>query len=700
MTKAQSTDESTEVRQRLVESETAEDEGYRAKAAYRTAIEHSLQGVAIIQNAGVVFANQAVVEMSGYTREELLAFSPDDLRAIVHPEDQERVSARMQDFLAGKAKSLRQEFRFMRRDGVVRWVEILASRITHHRQPAVQVACMDITVNRWVKKEIDRLTKFRSENPNPVLRVSEDGIILYANQASSPVLDVWDCRTGQLLPDDWREFVLRVAGSGVDKETELKCGARTFSLTFAPVAGAGYVNVYGLDITERKRAEEKLAFEAFHDALTGLPNRALFMDRLKHAFERTKRYEDKLFAVLFLDLDRFKVINDSLGHTIGDQLLVEVARRLEEALRAADTLARLGGDEFVILLEEIQDIADATRVANRIQEKLSSPFNLEGYRAFTSASIGIVLGATDYDQADDILRDADIAMYRAKASDKASHEVFDSAMRERAVVRLELEAELRQAIERQEFQVCYQPIVSLETCALTGFEALLRWQHPRRGVVSPGDFISVAEETGLIIPIDRWVLREACSQIQEWQTNYPTDSPLTVSVNFSGKQFAQPDLIVHIEQVLQETGLDAHSLRLEITESVIIENVQSSAVMLSQLNAMGVQVQMDDFGTGYSSLSYLSQFPIDTIKIDRSFISGMDTAGSELGIIRTIVRLAHDLGMDAIAEGVETVDQLSQLRGLQCESGQGWYFSKAVDKNAAAALIAEMLTDEQTAGER
>ncbi|MFQ5857718.1 MAG: EAL domain-containing protein [Anaerolineae bacterium] len=441
------------------------------------------------------------------------------------------------------------------------------------------------------------------------------------------------------------------------------------------------------DITERKRAEEQLLHDAFHDGLTGLPNRALFMDRLGRAVERARRRADYLFAVLFLDLDRFKVVNDSLGHTVGDELLIAIAHRLRVCLRAADTVARLGGDEFAILLEDINDVSDATHVADLIGEAVMLPFNADGHEVFASASIGIVLSETGYDRPEGVLRDADIAMYRAKELGRARHEVFDTAMRAGAVARLEVETDLRWSVERQEFEIHYQPIVSLADGRIAGFEALLRWQHPERGLVSPGEFISVAEETGLIVPIDRWVLREACRQVRAWQTQFRTDPPLSISVNLSSKQFAQPDLVEQVEQILQETGLDARSLRLEITESVIMGNIESAAAMLSQLRALGVQVQMDDFGTGYSSLSYLHQFPIDAIKIDRSFISRMDVDGDNSEIVQTIVALAHDLGMDVIAEGVETGEQLAHLRALACEYGQGYYFAKPLDSEAAVALV-------------
>jgi len=441
------------------------------------------------------------------------------------------------------------------------------------------------------------------------------------------------------------------------------------------------------DITERKRAEEQLLQNAFHDALTGLPNRALFMDRLGQAVEQVKRHEDYLFAVLFLDLDRFKVINDSLGHLLGDQLLIGLATRLKACLRPTDTVARLGGDEFTILLEDIQDVSDAIRVANRVQEELALPFELDGQEVFTSASIGITLSMTGYDQPEDVLRDADLAMYRAKNQGSACYEIFNPDMHARVVALLQLETDLRLAIERQEFRLLYQPIVSLEAGRIIGFEALVRWQHPERGLILPAEFIPAAEETGLIVRICQWVIREACDQLRQWQLQLPTTPLLTISLNLSGKQFTQLNLIDQIHQILQETGLAASALRLELTEGAIMDGAESAATTLLQLRDLGVQLSIDDFGIGYSSLGRLSRFPINGLKIDRSFVSqmGIDVASSE--IVETIVTLAHRLSVDVTAEGVETAEQLAQLRALKCDYGQGYFFSQPLDSEVAEALI-------------
>jgi len=439
------------------------------------------------------------------------------------------------------------------------------------------------------------------------------------------------------------------------------------------------------DITEGKVA----------DALTGLPNRILFLDRLSRAVQRAERHADYVFALLFLDLDRFKIVNDSLGHAIGDQLLIGVAQRLEGCLRTTDTVvrlaeastvARLGGDEFTILLDDVKCEANAMAVAERIHRELIQPFQVCGHEIFTNASVGIRMGAADCPGIDDLLRDADTAMYFAKSHGRGRCAVFDISMREKAVARLRLETELRHALEQGQFHLHYQPIVALDGDRIVGFEALLRWQHPERGMVSPAEIIPVAEETGLIVPLGWWVLREACRQMATWQQRYRREPPLTIAVNFSSKQLVQPRLVEQVEEILQETGLDVRALKLEITESAIIDNAETAAVLLSRLRSLGVRVAVDDFGTGYSSLSYLHRFPIDTLKIDRSFVNEM-AGGQKNEIVHTIVALAHRLELDVVAEGIETAEQRAELRNLECEFGQGYYFSHPVDVAAAEAAL-------------
>ncbi len=443
------------------------------------------------------------------------------------------------------------------------------------------------------------------------------------------------------------------------------------------------------DVTEHKQAETQLLHNAFHDALTGLPNRALFMDRLKHSLAEVKEGEGYAFGVLFLDLDRFKVVNDSLGHQIGDQLLVATARRLESCLRPGDLVARLGGDEFAVILDHVRHVSDATQAAERIRERLTSPFNLSGHEVFISASIGIALNQTASEEPSEILRNADTAMYRAKDQGRGCFELFDRGMQARNAALSQLETGLRGALARDEFRVHYQPIISLETWRISGFEALLRWEHPQHGYISPLKFIPVAEESGLIIQIGQWVLREACQQLRVWQEQFPSDPPLSISVNLSGKQFSQLDLIDCISQILKETGLDAGSLKIEITESAIIENIDAAAMMLKRIKALGIRLSLDDFGTGYSSLSYLHRFPIDTLKIDRSFVSRINLP-KNAEIVKTILTLAGNLGMDVVAEGVETREQVLQLTGLNCEYVQGYLLSKPIDGRAMGGLISEI----------
>lgn len=440
------------------------------------------------------------------------------------------------------------------------------------------------------------------------------------------------------------------------------------------------------DITQRKQIEEQLRQNAFHDALTGLPNRVLFMDRLGLALEHTKRHEDYLFAVLFLDLDRFKVINDSLGHFMGDRLLVAIAHKLQACLRPTDTVARLGGDEFTILIEDIQAASDAIRIAERVQEELALPFTLNEQEVFTSASIGIALSTTGYENAEDLLRDADIAMYQAKSQGSDRYRIFNPEMHARAVALLQLEIDLRNALERQEFRLHYQPIISLVTGRIVGFEALIRWQHPRNGLQNPAQFLRAAEEAGLISRIGHWVLCTACSQMRQWQLQLPETS-LTMSVNLSGQQFNQPDLIERIDRVLQDTGLNASHLRLEITEGAIMEGAKAATKILQQLRDLGVQLSIDDFGTGYSSLGRLYHFPFNGLKIDRSFVAQMGNVVENTHIVETILTLARKLELDVTAEGVETDRQLAQLRSLQCEYGQGNFFSVPLDSKAAEALL-------------
>jgi diguanylate cyclase (GGDEF)-like protein/PAS domain S-box-containing protein len=443
------------------------------------------------------------------------------------------------------------------------------------------------------------------------------------------------------------------------------------------------------DIIKRQQAQEQLLHNSLHDGLTGLPNQRLFIERVQQAIECNKQQNNYLFAVLFLDLDRFKVVNDSLGHLLGNQLLIAISHRLKSVLRGRDIVARFGGDEFTILIEEIEDINIAIQVAERIKKVLALPFQLNEHLVFTNASIGIALSKPDYEQAAQILRDADVAMYRAKSLGKARYEVFDQKMDEGASLLLELETALRNALLKQEeFRLEYQPIISLTTGKIIGFEALIRWYHPERGLISPQDFIPLAEETGMIVNIGQWVLSEACQQMHRWHQQFPSPLPLTISVNFSGKQITQPDVFKQIKHILQETGLEPCRLKLEITETLLMDNFELATTVLSQLTELNIEMHIDDFGTGYSSLSYLHRLPIQTLKIDRSFVTNIGSRGENLEIVRAIVTLAHNLNMSVTAEGIETVEQLAQLKALQCDYGQGYFFLPPMGSAEVEMLLA------------
>ncbi|MEH2279909.1 MAG: EAL domain-containing protein [Nostoc sp.] len=441
------------------------------------------------------------------------------------------------------------------------------------------------------------------------------------------------------------------------------------------------------EIHSRQKLQSQLLDIALHDSLTGLPNRVLFIRRLENALNRAKQESSYQFAVLFLDCDRFKVVNDSLGHPVGDELLIAIARRLQACLIPIDTLARLGGDEFGILLENITDINIAIQVAESFLQQLSLAFKLSRYEVFMNASIGISWGNKDYDRPEYLLRDADTAMYRAKAQGRAKYHVFNPAMHQEALQLLELENDLRRAVERQEFLVYYQPIVSLTTGRISGFEALVRWQHPIRGLVSPIEFIPVAEETGLINAINTWVLQSACHQLSIWQHHPITPEPLTMSVNLSARLFLQPNLVEQIDRIIYENKINPAYLELEITESVIMENTEAIKIILQQLKQRKIKLIMDDFGTGYSSLSYLHSFPLNALKIDKSFVKRMQENNENMGLVPAMIGIANSMGMSAIAEGVETQEQLAQLRSLNCDFAQGYLFSQPIEQQLVFKLL-------------
>jgi diguanylate cyclase (GGDEF)-like protein/PAS domain S-box-containing protein len=443
----------------------------------------------------------------------------------------------------------------------------------------------------------------------------------------------------------------------------------------------------GSDVTERRHAESQLLHNAFHDALTGLPNRALFFDRVAHALSHLKRPGKQTFAVLLLDIDDFKNVNDSLGHHAGDQLLIGIGERLGKSVRASDTVSRFGGDEFTILLEAVTGPADIAHAVSRIHQEISLPFLIDGHEIFVTASIGVTFASTEYEKPEQIVRDADTAMYRAKAQGRGRAEIFDAEMRAEAVARLQLETDLRRGIDRKELWLMYQPIVNLDSGTVVGFEALVRWRHPTRGLVPPLSFIPLAEETGLIVPIGEFVLREACKQAARWR-EHPGGAKMHVSVNISSRQLSTGDLVSTVRHALKDAKLDPKALHLELTESVIIQNAESTYGVIEQVRALGCSIAVDDFGTGYSSLSYLHRFSVDQLKIDSSFVQSAGDQRKSAEIIRSIVNLGRTLDIEVVAEGIETLQQADHLRELHCALGQGYLFSRPVDPDAAMAIVA------------
>jgi diguanylate cyclase (GGDEF)-like protein/PAS domain S-box-containing protein len=638
----------------------------------------------------------------------------------VHPHDRDRIYQDIADAIEQK-KSFEVEHRVVLPDKSERFVreqaELICDKQTG-RPLRLLGTVQDITKLRRTDaalrdSEYKLRTLFTSMNEG-LTQVNTGEVIEFVNDRLCELTgysreEMLGRTTLDLLFDDEGRTLVTKANlerqNGVSGQYETRLKKKSGELIWVLVSGAPIFNEHGkltgtmgmfMDMSERKRIEEQLLYDAFHDGLTGLANRALFMDHLRMTIERCKSRHSNYYAVLFLDFDRFKVINDSLGHADGDELLKQIALRLGFLTRTGDLLARLGGDEFVILLTEMLEVSDAIHVAQRIQDSLKKPFDLRGNPVFISASIGIALSTDAYERAEDMLRDADIAMYRAKAMGKARFQVFNQTIRSQATTRLKLETEMRQALDRGEFELYYQPILDLETHELTGFEALVRWRHPSRGLVTPAQFIPLAEETDLILPLGRWILGESCRQMHEWQTQYNEASSLTVSVNLSSKQFVQIDLIEQVAEALKTTTLAPNSLKLEITESYLIENIDKAVRTMNRLRALGVEISLDDFGTGYSSLSYLHRLPVNSLKIDSSFVRKMTESVENYEIVRTIIKLAQNLKMQVVAEGIETAEQLAQLKNLNCGYGQGYLFSEPLEIEGAASFILENLANRFT----
>ena len=700
------------VQRDVTERKHEEEERRRSEEAFRAALaEQASDVVVIVGEEGVVrYGSPSLGNALGYRPEEVVGTSAS---AYVHSEDAREALSAFEEVLGSPGVGSKPiGLRVRHKDGSWRHFEAVGTNMMDDASVGgVVVNAWDVTARKRVEDELKLRDRAIAASSNGIIITDPnrpDNPIIYVNQKFEQITGYEaqeavgkNCRfLAQGDQDQPGVDELRIA---IHEGREWSGPLRNYrkdgtpfwnELYIAPVRDeAGrVVNFIGVqkDITERKVLEEKLAHQAFHDPLTDLPNRSLFLDRVDHALKRAKRRGDEV-AVLFMDLDNFKVINDSLGHEVGDELLVAVAGRLSACLRPADTAARLGGDEFVVLLEDVEDPEEAPRVAVRIEEALRAPFWVGGHNLFVTTSVGVALGGGDGERSGDLLRNADLAMYQAKEGGKNSHAVFEPGMNQKALERLGMEADLRRALEKEEFRVHYQPKVSLRSGKIVAQEALVRWEHPKRGLVPPAEFIPLAEETGLIVPLGRWVLEEACKQLSEWQGLYPTDPPLRMSVNLSAAQFKRPDLGESIAEVLRRARLDPRDLILEITESMVVEDVGAALTTLQTLKSLGVKIAVDDFGTGYSSLSYLKKFPVDYLKIDRSFVEGLGRDPKDEGLVSASIELAHALGLEAIAEGVETAEQLEHLRALGCELAQGFYFQKPSPGDTTSEVLATLL---------
>ena len=698
------------MRQELADRERAETALRESEEKYRLLFERSPLPMWVYdaQTLSILATNDAAVRFYGYSRDELLSMRVGD---ISYSDNTGALLLKLSKAIPELTNT--GAWKHRKKDGTATDVEVVSHEILFAGRRAMLELMNDVTERKRAEEALQKREEhFRSliENASDLILITNShGTLSYISPSAdralyySPEELIGRNLFEFIHPEDFSnafaamERTLQSPGEGQPVEWRIKHKLghwRVYEAIGKCVLDYGHepsIVLNARDITERRAAEEKLMHDALHDPLTDLPNRLVFLDRLGQAIKRSKRNSNYLFAVLFLDLDHFKLVNDSLGHLVGDELLIAMSRRLERCLRPGDTIARMGGDEFTMILEDLEDTDAVEQIAARIQMEIAAPFQVGEQLIYTTASIGIAFSDSHYSSPEEMLRDADTALYQAKGLGKSCHAIFNATMHDQAVKLLELRTDLVLALERNEFRVYYQPVVSLRSGRITGFEALVRWQHPTYGMLAPGQFIGVAEETNLIGPLGLWVLREACTRTLEWQTLYPHSPQLSISVNLSVRQLAQPDLDTQIQRVLNETGFAPESLKLEITESIFMKNPEAMASILSRLNSLGVQLQLDDFGTGYSSLSYLHKFPFDNLKIDRAFVSNMNTNAKNAQIVRTIVMLAHNLGMGVTAEGVETIEQLSELTAINCEEGQGYFFSMPVDGSQVERLIVSQL---------